>query len=72
MDQGWVRKLRRVSEGEKLVCREEMDDVGAWRLRMRDLVALHFLRTRWGMKPDRLPTLERESMSAALLSRNAR
>lgn len=76
MDQGWVRRLRSVSEGFHDVSSEEMDDVGAWRLRMRDLVALHFLRTRWGMKlgrADRPGTFVRASMSAAaLLSRKAR
>jgi hypothetical protein len=50
MDHGCVRRLRRVSDGDNEVSRDAMDDVGDWRLRMRDLVALHFLRTRWGMK----------------------
>ena len=76
MDQEWVRSERSVSEGEKDVSRPAMDDVGAWRLRMRDLVALHFLRTRWGIRlgrADRPGTEVRESMSdAVLLSRNAR
>jgi hypothetical protein len=76
MDQEWVRRERSVSEGEKDVSRPAMDDVGAWRLRMRDLVALHFLRTRWGIRlgrADRPGTVERDSMSeAAVLSRNAR
>lgn len=76
MLQEWVRRERRVSEGEKDVSRPAMDDVGAWRLRMRDLVALHFLRTRWGIRlgrAERPGTFVRDSMSAAvLLSRNAR
>jgi hypothetical protein len=76
MDQGWVRKLRSVSEGDHEVSSEAIDDVGDWRLRMRDLVALHFRRTRWGMKlgrAERPGTFVRESMSAAAeLSRNAR
>ena len=76
MLQEWVRRERRVSEGEKDVSRPAMDDVGAWRLRMRDLVALHFLRTRWGIRlgrAERPGTEVRDSMSVAvLLSRNAR
>lgn len=76
MDHGCVRRERSVSEGDSEVSRPAMDDVGAWRLRMRDLVALHFRRTRWGMRlgrADRPGTFVRESMSAAaLLSRNAR
>lgn len=39
-----------------------MDDVTDWRLWMRDLVALHFRRTRWGMKAERPATLVGESM----------
>lgn len=65
-----------MSEGEKEVSREAMDEVTVWRLRMRDLVALHFLRTRCGMKlgsDDRPGTFVRAIMSAAAeLSRNAR
>ena len=74
MLQGWVRSERRVSAGEKEVSREAMDDVGDWRLRMRDLVALHFLRTRWGMKlgrAERPGTCARESFWAPS-SRKAR
>lgn len=76
MDHEWERRERRVSEGEKDVSSEVIDDVGDWRPRMRDLVALHFLRTRWGIRlgrAERPGTEERESMSeAAVLSRNAR
>lgn len=71
---GWVRSERSVSAGEKEVSREAMDDVGDWRLRMRDLVALHFLRTRCGMKAgraDRPGTFARENFWA-LSSRKAR
>ena len=49
MLQGWVRRALIVSEGVHEVSSEAMDDVTDWRLCMRDLVALHFLRTRWGM-----------------------
>lgn len=76
MDQGCVRRERSVSEGDSDVSRPAMDDVGAWRLRMRDLVARHFRRTRWGMKLGRAArpgTEVRASMSAAaLVSRKAR
>lgn len=76
MDQEWVRSERRVSEGDHEVSSEAMDDVGDWRPRIRDLVALHFLRTRWGIRlgrADRPGTVVRESISeAVLLSRNAR
>lgn len=50
MDHGWVRSERSVSAGENDVSREAMDDVGDWRLRIRERVALHFLRTRCGSK----------------------
>ena len=76
IDHGCVRNDLNVSEGEKDVSSPAMDDVTDWRLRMRDLVALHFLRTRWGIKLGRAEspgTFVRESMSAACeLSRNAR
>lgn len=76
IDHECVRRERSVSEGDHEVSSEAIDDVGAWRLRILDLVALHFLRTRWGIKlgkAERPGTFERESMSAAaLLSRNAR
>ena len=49
MLQGWVRRALIVSEGDHEVSSEAMDDVTDWRLCMRDLVALHFRRTRWGM-----------------------
>lgn len=49
MLQGWVRRALIVSEGDHEVSREAIDDVTDWRLCMRDLVALHFRRTRWGM-----------------------
>lgn len=49
MLQGWVRRAFIVSDGDSEVSREAIDDVTDWRLCMRDLVALHFLRTRWGM-----------------------
>lgn len=74
MDHGWVRSERRVSAGEKEVSSEAMDDVGDWRLRMRDFVALHFLRTRWGMNAGRAEspgTVARENFWA-LSSRKAR
>ena len=76
MDHEWVRRERSVSEGEQDVSSEAMDEVGDWRPRMRDLVALHFLRTRWGIRlgrAERPGTEERESMSeAVVLSRKAR
>jgi hypothetical protein len=76
IDHGCVRSDRSVSEGENDVSSEAMDEVTDWRLRMRDLVALHFRRTRWGMKlgsAESPGTLDRASMSvAAELSRNAR
>jgi hypothetical protein len=76
MDHGCVRSDLSVSEGDKEVSRPAMEDVADWRLRMRDLVALHFLRTRWGIKlgsAERPGTVVRESMSAACeLSRKAR
>jgi hypothetical protein len=76
MDQGWVRSDLSVSEGDSDVSSPAMDDVTDWRLRMRDLVALHFLRMRWGMKlgsAERPGTFVRDSMSAACeLSRKAR
>jgi hypothetical protein len=76
IDHEWVRNERSVSEGENDVSSEAIDDVGACRLRIRDLVALHFLRTRCGIRLGRAEspgTFVRESMSAAaLLSRNAR
>jgi hypothetical protein len=50
MDHGWDRRARRVSRGEKEVSSEEMDEVGDCLLRMRERVALHLRRTRWGMK----------------------
>jgi hypothetical protein len=72
----WVRSERSVSEGENDVSSEAMDDVGVWRLRIRDLVALHFRRTRCGIRLGRADspgTFVRASMSAAaLLSRKAR
>jgi hypothetical protein len=75
-DHEWVRSERSVSEGEKDVSSEAMDDVGVWRLRMRDLVALHLRRTRCGIKLGRAEspgTVVRESMSAAApVSRKAR
>jgi hypothetical protein len=73
---GWVRRLRSVSEGEKEVSSEARDDVGDCLLRMRERVALHFLRTRWGMKPGRADRpgifFAPDSMSAVLWSRKAR
>lgn len=39
-----------VSEGESEVLRAASEEVGDCLLRMRDLVARHFRRTRWGMK----------------------
>lgn len=76
IDQGCVRSDRSVSDGEHDVSSEAMDEVTDWRLRMRDLVALHFRRMRWGIKLGRAEspgTFDRESMSvAAELSRNAR
>jgi hypothetical protein len=76
IDHEWVRSERSVSDGEKDVSSEAMDDVGDWRLRMRDLVALHFRRRRCGTKLGRAArpgTVVRESISAArVLSRNAR
>ena len=76
IDHEWVRSERSVSEGEKDVSSEAIEDVGVWRLRIRDLVALHFRRTRWGIrlgKAERPGTFVRESISeAALLSRKAR
>jgi hypothetical protein len=76
MDHEWDRSERRVSEGEKEVSSEAMDDVGDWRPRIRDFVALHFLRTRWGIrlgKAERPGMVVRASMSeAAVLSRKAR
>lgn len=76
IDHGWVRSDFSVSEGEKEVSSEAMDEVTVWRLRMRDLVALHFLRTRCGMKlgrDERPGTFVRAMMSAAAeLSRNAK
>jgi hypothetical protein len=49
-DHGCVRSERSVSAGEKDVSSEASDDVGDCLLRMRERVALHFLRTRCGMK----------------------
>jgi DNA-directed RNA polymerase subunit N (RpoN/RPB10) len=76
IDHEWDRSERRVSEGEKEVSSEAMDDVGDWRPRIRDFVALHFLRTRWGIrlgKAERPGMVVRASMSeAAVLSRKAR
>lgn len=46
---GCVRRALIVSDGDHEVSREAIDDVTDWRLWMRDLVALHFRRTRWGM-----------------------
>jgi hypothetical protein len=53
MDHGCVRNERSVSAGEKLVSSEVMEDVGDWRLRMRERVARHFLRTRCGIRVGR-------------------
>lgn len=50
MDHGCVRSERSVSAGEKDVSREAMDDVGDWRLRIRERVALHLRRMRCGTK----------------------
>jgi hypothetical protein len=76
IDQGCVRSERSVSAGEKEVSREAMDDVGDWRPRIRERVALHFLRTRCGMKLGRADRpgsfFAPESMSAVELSRKAR
>lgn len=75
MDHGCVRSERRVSAGEKEVSSEVMDDVGDCLLRMRERVALHFLRTRWGMKlgrADKPGTFALESMSEVDCSRYAR
>ena len=76
IDHGCVRSDLSVSEGEKDVSSEAMDDVTDWRLRILDFVALHFLRMRWGMKLGRAEspgTLVRASMSEAWeLSRKAR
>ena len=71
-----MRRERSESAGEKEVCREARDDVGDWRLRMRERVALHFLRTRCGIKLGKAERPGRvfapEIMSFAELSRNAR
>jgi hypothetical protein len=76
MDQGCVLSAFIVSEGDSDVSRPAIDDVTDWRLRILDLVALHFLRMRWGIKlgsAERPGTFVRESMSAAWeLSRKAR
>jgi hypothetical protein len=76
MDHGCVLRALIVSDGENDVSSPAMDDVTDWRLRIRDLVALHFRRTRWGMKlgsADRPGTFVRDSMSALWeLSRKAR
>jgi hypothetical protein len=76
MDHGCVLSDLSVSEGDRDVSRPAIEDVTDWRLRIRDLVALHFLRTRWGIKlgrAERPGTFVRESMSAAWeLSRKAR
>ena len=68
MDHGCVRSDLSVSEGDRDVSSEAMDDVTDWRLRILDLVALHFLRMRWGMKlgsAERPGTFVRESISVA-------
>lgn len=76
MDHECVRSDLSVSAKDSDVSSEEMDEVADWRLRIRDLVALHFLRTRWGIKlgsAERPGTFVRESMSEACeLSRKAR
>lgn len=76
MDHGWVRSERSVSAGEKDVSREESDEVGDCLLRMRERVALHFRRTRCGMKLGRAESpgifFAPESMSAVEWSRKAR
>lgn len=75
MDHGWARRERKVSAGEKEVSSEAMDEVGDCLLCMRDFVALHFRRRRWGMKvgrTDKPGILALESISVAELSRNAR
>jgi len=74
IDHGCVRSERSVSAGEKDVSREAMDDVGDCLLRIRERVALHFLRTRCGMKlgsADSPGSFAAESISVEL-SRNAR
>lgn len=76
MDQGCVRSERSVSLGENEVLREEMEDAGDRLLRIRERVALHLRRTRWGMKLGKEARpgifLARPSMSVAELSRKAR
>jgi len=75
IDHGCERSERSVSAGEKEVSSEAMDDVGDCLLCIRDFVALHFRRTRWGMKLGRADNpgiLALESISVAELSRNAR
>jgi hypothetical protein len=68
IDHGCVLSALIVSDGEKDVSSPAMDDVTDWRLRILDLVALHFLRMRWGIKlgsAERPGTFVREIMSAA-------
>jgi hypothetical protein len=75
MDHGCERSERSVSAGEKEVSSEAMDDVGDCLLCMRDFVALHLRRTRWGMKLGRADNpgmWALESISVAELSRNAK
>ena len=76
MDHWWVRSDRSVWAGENDVSSDASDDVGDCLLRIRERVALQFLRTRWGMK---LGSADRpgsffapDMMSAVELSRNAR
>ena len=76
IDHWCVRSDRSVSAGEKDVSREASDDVGDCLLRIRERVALHFLRTRCGMKLGRAASpgifFAPDSMSWVELSRNAR
>jgi hypothetical protein len=61
-----------VSFGLKEVSSELMEEVGDCLLRIRDLVALHFRRTRWGMNVVNAGTFVLDSNCGAGESRKAK